>query len=55
VGDGPERLLVSFAAKGDARAVVSVAHERLPDAAAAAAAKDAWKGRLASLRTMLEG
>ncbi len=53
-GDGSTRVLVTFEAKGPSRATAYVAHERLPDADVAEAAKAAWKGRLAALKTFLE-
>jgi len=53
-GDGT-RINVSFQAKGDAKAVVAVEHERLPDTRAAQEAKASWRDRLSALKTMLEG
>ena len=47
--DGATRVSVSFAAKGDGKSSVAVAHERLPDAGAAEKAKRLWKERLAAL------
>ncbi len=54
--DAPDgsRVNVEFAAKGDAKAQVTVEHERLPNAAAAEQAKTAWRQRLTTLQTMLE-
>jgi hypothetical protein len=53
-GDGGTRIMVTFEAKGAAKATAHVSHERLPDAEAGEAAKAAWKVRLASLRSTLE-
>ena len=53
-GDGRTRILVTFDAKGPAKATAHVSHERLPDADAAEAAKAAWKNRLAALKDLLE-
>ena len=53
-GGGPTRVMVTFEAKGPERATASVAHERLPDADVAEAAKAAWRGRLTGLKTFLE-
>ena len=52
--DGPTRILVTFEEKGASRSTAYVAHERLPDADAADAAKAAWKKRVASLKAFLE-
>ena len=53
-GDGPTRILVTFEAKGPAKATAHVSHERLADADAAETAKAAWKERLAALKAFLE-
>ncbi|HKA82599.1 MAG TPA: hypothetical protein VKD21_01965 [Acidimicrobiales bacterium] len=53
-GDGSTRVSVSFEAKGPAKATVAVAHERLPDADEAEAAKASWRARLAHLKSALE-
>jgi hypothetical protein len=47
---GPTRVMVTFEAKGPAKATASVSHERLPDPAAAEEAKAAWRDRLVSSR-----
>ena len=52
--NGRTRILVTFEAKGPAKATAHVSHERLPDADAAEAAKAAWKKRLAALQGYLE-
>lgn len=48
------RVMVTFEAKGPAKATAHVVHERLPDAEAAEASKAAWKPRLAALKSLLE-
>jgi hypothetical protein len=53
-GDGSTRVSVSFEPKGPAKATVAVAHERLPDADEAEAAKASWRARLAHLKSVLE-
>ena len=55
VPDGGGRVHVAVDAKGEDRATVSVEHARLADAAAADAARAAWRERLVALRTLLEG
>lgn len=52
--DGSTRVLVTFEAKGPAKATAYVAHERLGDPQQAEAAKAAWRARLASLKADLE-
>ncbi|HEX5039976.1 MAG TPA: hypothetical protein VFW95_07565 [Candidatus Limnocylindria bacterium] len=52
--DGATRVLVTFDAKSAAKATAYVAHERLPDADVAEAAKVAWKTRLVALEGFLE-
>ncbi len=54
-GDGATRVNVGFTAKGDTRAQVALAHERLPDAETAERMKAYWRERLAALETLLEG
>lgn len=49
------RLTVDFAPKGDGKTLVAVEHIRLPDAAAAAHAKQVWRDRLTGLKAHLEG
>jgi uncharacterized protein YndB with AHSA1/START domain len=51
---GPTRVLVTFETKGEAKSTAYVAHERVPDADAAEAAKAGWKRRLSSLKSLLE-
>ncbi len=52
--DGATRVHVTFAAKGEGRATATVSHERLPDAAAAERMKAYWRGRVATLKEVLE-
>jgi uncharacterized protein YndB with AHSA1/START domain len=53
-GDGPGRVHVALAAKGDARSTASVQHARLADAAEAERMKAFWRERVAALKTTLE-
>lgn len=48
------RIVVSVVPKGSGRAVVAIAHERLPDAETAARLKTAWRESLARLKALLE-
>jgi hypothetical protein len=52
--DGTTRVVVGFAAKGEAKAQVAIAHERLPDAGEAGRMKAFWRERLTELKTLLE-
>lgn len=52
--DPPSRLVVYVTPKDDGRSVVSLAHERLPDAAAVSSLKPFWRERLGALRRLLE-
>ena len=52
--DGATRVGVWFEAKGDDRCLVSLSHERLPDADAAEAMKAYWRERLVALKAHLE-
>ncbi len=52
--DGSTRIAVGFTAKGDAKAQVGVAHERLADAESAARMKTYWRERLTELKRLLE-
>ena len=52
--EGKTRVIVDFAAKGESKSVVALAHERLPDAAAAEGMKAFWRERLEVLRSHLE-
>jgi hypothetical protein len=53
-GDGETRLVVSFTAKGKAKSTVSLAHERLADAAEAERMKAFWRERVVALKELLE-
>jgi hypothetical protein len=53
--DGSTRVSVSFDAKGPAKTIVAVAHERLPDPDEAELAKASWRKRLAELKAFYEG
>jgi len=50
----PSRLVVQVLPKDDGRSTVAIAHERLPDAAAAAREKASWRARLARLKAVVE-
>jgi uncharacterized protein YndB with AHSA1/START domain len=50
----PTRVSVTFEEKGPTKSTAAVAHERLPDATAAEAAKAAWKKRVSALKAFLE-
>jgi hypothetical protein len=52
--DGPGRVLMTFAAKGDGRSTVSVEHRRLPGAAEADRMRVFWRERLAAVKARLE-
>jgi uncharacterized protein YdhG (YjbR/CyaY superfamily)/uncharacterized protein YndB with AHSA1/START domain len=54
-GDGATRVVVGFTPKGDAKSVVTVSHERLPDAAEAQRMKEYWRERLAPLADVAAG
>lgn len=48
------RLVAGFDTKGESKSLVGVAHEKLPDADAARAAKQFWVARLTDLKNLLE-
>jgi hypothetical protein len=52
--DGATRVIVGFEAKGDAKSMVAVQHERLPDAETAERTKQQWRERLGALKAELE-
>ena len=52
--DGASRLDVQFTARGEDRAAVSVAHEKLPDARSVARMKTYWGAALGELKALLE-
>ena len=47
--------MASFEAKDEGRSLISLAHQKLPDADAADEMKAYWRERVAALKTMLEG
>jgi len=51
--DPPSKVWVDLASKGDAKTAVTVTHEGLPDADAAAAMKVAWRAALDRLKAVL--
>jgi hypothetical protein len=53
-GDGSTRVVVGFTAKDEAKSVVALSHERLPDPASADSLRGYWRERLAVLKTVLE-
>ncbi|GAA1765647.1 hypothetical protein [Streptomonospora arabica] len=53
-GAGAGRLVAAFTAKGPDKAAVSLEHEKLPDAEAAAAMRTHWRERLQALKHLLE-
>ena len=52
--DGSTRVVIGFIDKGPSKSTVSLAHEKLPDAAEAEAAKTRWRERLNELKKYLE-
>jgi hypothetical protein len=54
-GDGQTRVNVTFQAKGEVKATVTVEHARLPDANTAARMKAWWRDRLTTLKEQLDG
>ena len=53
--DGKSRVKVTFLAKGEAKSTVALEHARLTDAEDRERMKTWWRGRLATLRSGLEG
>jgi hypothetical protein len=53
-GDGGTRVVVWFTAKGEAKSVVALQHERLADAKEADRMKAFWRDRVAVLKEVLE-
>ncbi|MGH3036675.1 MAG: DUF4287 domain-containing protein [Gaiellaceae bacterium] len=53
--DGRTRVVVDFAAKGEAKSTVTLEHGRLADAAEAERMKVYWRDRVAALKAQLEG
>ena len=54
-GDGPSRVHVTFAAKGDGKSTASLSHERLTDAAERERMRAYWRERVTALQHVLEG
>jgi hypothetical protein len=54
-GDGETRVNVGFTAKGDAKSIVALQHERLPNAEEAERMKAFWRDRVSALKEVLEG
>jgi hypothetical protein len=52
--DGETRVVVGFVAKGEAKSMVGLLHERLPDAQEAERMKGFWRARVAALKEVLE-
>jgi uncharacterized protein YndB with AHSA1/START domain len=50
----PSRIVVTVDPKGPGKALVAVAHEKLPDAEAAERFKASWREALATLKALLE-
>jgi hypothetical protein len=48
-------VIVTIVPKGESRAVVSVAHEQLPDVGEGERLKAAWRTWLGGLKALLEG
>jgi Domain of unknown function (DUF4287) len=53
-GDGGTRVVVGFEPKGDAKSLVALEHERLPDADEAERMKAYWRERVTALKKELE-
>ena len=53
-GDPPSLIGFSLFSKGDARTQIGLAHQKLPDAEAAARIKLMWRERLTALKELLE-
>ncbi len=54
-GDGSTRVVIGFEAKGEAKSLVALAHQRLADGGEADRMKAFWRERLAGLKSKLEG
>jgi hypothetical protein len=54
-GEGSTRVVVGFESKGEAKSMVGLAHEKLPDAEEANRMKAYWRERVATLKEVLEG
>jgi uncharacterized protein YndB with AHSA1/START domain len=53
-GEGPSRVTVTFAAKGDGRSTAALEHARLADGDEAERMKAFWRDRVATLKEILE-
>ena len=53
-GEGSTRVIIGFDAKADAKSLVAIQHERLPDSESAATMKAFWRERLSGLKALLE-
>jgi hypothetical protein len=53
-GDGASRVHVALSAKGEAKAIAALTHERLPDGREAERMKAYWRDRVAGLKEVLE-
>ena len=53
--DGSTRVVAWFEAKGEGRSLISLAHQKLPDADAADEMKAYWRERVAALKELVEG
>jgi uncharacterized protein YndB with AHSA1/START domain len=53
-GDGPSRLHVTFAPKGDGKSTVALSHERLADAGARERMKAFWAERMTAMKQEVE-
>ena len=53
-GEGSTRVIFGFETKSDAKSVIALSHERLPDSETAATMKAFWRERLSGLKALLE-
>jgi uncharacterized protein YndB with AHSA1/START domain len=53
-GEGPSRVTVTFAGKGDGRSTAALEHARLADGEEAERMKAFWRDRVAALKEVLE-
>ena len=51
---GPTRVVVGFESKGEAKSLVALSHERLPDSREGERMKALWRERVAALKELLE-
>lgn len=52
--DPPSRVVVNVAPKSEGKAIVAIAHEKVPDAESAERLKVAWRGWLGELKAVIE-